>query len=64
MNNFLQGFEFMRAYIDEILILEKCDWKYHVQKTELNLNKLKESGIKCSTEKYFFGKIKMEYLGL
>ena len=40
------GFEFIRAYIDEILILTKGEWTYHVQKLELKLNKLKVKGLK------------------
>ena len=34
----------------------------HIKKLELALNKLKESGLKCNIEKYFFGQTKMEYL--
>ena len=32
MNDLFHGFEFIRAYIDELLILTKGDWKDHVQK--------------------------------
>ena len=35
MNNLFQGSEFIRAYINDLLILTKGDWKYHVQKSEL-----------------------------
>ena len=63
MNDSFQGFEFIRAYIYELLILTKGYWSYHVQKLELTLNKLKESGIKCDIENSFFGKTEMEYLG-
>ena len=31
----LQGFEFIRAYRDKILIQKKGDWKYHVQNWNL-----------------------------
>ena len=34
------GFEFIRAYIDNLLILTKGDWTGHLQKLELTLNKL------------------------
>ena len=51
MNDLFHGFEFIRAYIDGILILTKGDWKDHVQKLELILNKLKENLIKCNIEK-------------
>ena len=43
------------------LILTKGDCKDHVQKLELTLNKLKESGIKFNIEMSFLGQTKMEY---
>ena len=56
MNIFLQGFEFIRDYIDKFLIPTKYDQKYHVKKLEPTLNKLKERGLKCNIKKYLFGK--------
>ena len=32
MNDLFHVFEFIRAYIENILILTRGDWKYHVQK--------------------------------
>ena len=32
MNNLFHGFEFIRAYTDDLLILTKGDWNDHVQK--------------------------------
>ena len=43
--------------------LKKGDWKYHVQKLELTLKKLKEKGLKCNIENYFLGQTEMVYLG-
>ena len=63
MNNVFYGFEFIYVYMDENLILPKGYWKDDVQNLKLTLNKLKECGIKCNIEKYFFGQTKMEYLG-
>ena len=40
MNDLYYGFEFIRAYIDNLLILTKGDWIDHVQNLELMLNKL------------------------
>ena len=40
-NELFNGFEFIRAYIDELLILTKGYWTDHVHKIELTLNKLK-----------------------
>ena len=41
-NELFHGFEFIRAYIDELLILTKGYWIDHVRKLESTLNKLKE----------------------
>ena len=57
------GFEFIRAYIDDILILDKGDWTDHIQKLELMLNKLKGKGLKCNIKMSFFEKTEIEYLG-
>ena len=40
MNISPQGFEFILVYLGVLLILKKCDWKDHIQKMELTLNKL------------------------
>ena len=49
-------------YINELLVLTKGDWKYHVHKSELTQNNLKEKGLKFSIEKFFFGQTEMEFL--
>ena len=41
MNDLCHGLEFIRAYIDDLLILTKLDCTYHVQNLELMFNKLK-----------------------
>ena len=42
-----------------MLILTKGDLTDHAHKLELTFNKLKEKGLKCNIEKYFFGKAEM-----
>ena len=42
MNDLFHVFLIIRAYIDYLLILTKGDQKYHIQKLELTLSKLKE----------------------
>ena len=42
--------------MDDPLILTKVDWTYNIQKLLVNLNKLKELGLKFNTENTFFGK--------
>ena len=40
INVLFHVFEFIHAYIYEILVLTKVDWTYHLHKLELFLNKL------------------------
>ena len=63
MNKMFRGFEFIRAYIDDLLLITKGDWSDHLNKLEQFLQKLKYNELKCNTEKQFFGKTQMEYLG-
>ena len=42
MNDLFHGFEYIRAYIDNNLMLSKGDWTDNTLKLELTLNKLKE----------------------
>ena len=63
MNDLYHGLEFIRAYIDDLLISIKRDWTDHVHKLELTINKLKEKGLKYNIEKSFLGRTEMEYLG-
>ena len=64
MNDLFYGFEFIRAYIDDLLISTKGYWTDDVQKLELTLNKTKEKLLKRNIENSFIGKTEMEYLGL
>ena len=60
MDDLFHGFEIIRAYIDELLILTKGYWTYHLQNLELTRDKLKGKGIKCNIEKSLFGQTEME----
>ena len=42
MNYLFHGCEFIRVYIDDLLVLTKGHWAAHAQKIDLNLNKRKE----------------------
>ena len=46
MNYLFHGFNFIYAYMDDLLILTKVDCKDHAQNLELTLNKLKGKGLK------------------
>ena len=49
--------------MDDVLILTRGDWTYHVHKLELTINKLKVKGLKFNMKNYLFRKTEMEYLG-
>ena len=63
MNEIFRDFEFIRAYIDDLLIITKGDWSDHSEKLEQTLQKLKDNGIKFNIEKSSFGQTEMESLG-
>ena len=63
MNEMFGGFEFIRAYIDGLLIITKGDWSDYLNKTERFLQKLKENELNCNIEKSLFGQTQMDYLG-
>ena len=55
MNEMFRGIEFIKAYIDGILIITKGDWSNHLNTLELGLKNLRSKGIKCNIEKSNFG---------
>ena len=58
-----RGFKFIQAYIYVLLITNKVDWSYHLEKLELTLKNLQNNGLKYNLKKILFGKNDMEYLG-
>ena len=46
MKEMFRGFEFIRAYIDDLLIITKGDWSDHLNKLERVQQKLKENRFK------------------
>ena len=57
MNDLFYGFEFIYAYIENLLIPTEGYWMNHVHNIELKINKLKGKGLKCNNEKSLSGKI-------
>ena len=52
----MAGLEFVRAYIDDLLIISKTTWDDHLTKLETVLKRLKKAGLKVNAKKSFFGK--------
>ena len=63
MNKLFQGFEYIRVYLDYILVLTTGDWTDHLTQLEKVLKKLQEKGLKYSIERSLFAISEMEYLG-
>ena len=64
MNELLYSLEYVRAYIDDLLIISNGNYEDHLDKTKLILRKLTAAGFKISAVKSIFTRDNSEYLGL
>ena len=63
MSTLMDGLEFVRAYIDDLLCITKGTWDDHLEKLEQVFQRLQRAGLKVNAKKSFFGKETLEYLG-
>jgi hypothetical protein len=63
MNTLMGDLEYVRAYIDDLLILTKGSFTDHLQKLSEVLTRLRKAGLKVNAKKSFFGQEELEYLG-
>ena len=63
MNDLFDGLEYVRAYIDDLLIMTNGTWEDHLEKVGIALRRLQSAGLKVNAEKSFFGHSELEYLG-
>ena len=63
MSELMQGLEFIRVYIDDLLCLTKGDYDDHLEKLDLVLQRIERAGLKVNAKKSFFAKEELEYLG-
>jgi hypothetical protein len=63
MIELFDGMDYIRAYIDDLLILSTGDYADHLEKLEATLIKLKQAGLKVNAPKSFFARGEVEYLG-
>jgi Reverse transcriptase (RNA-dependent DNA polymerase) len=63
MSNLMQGLDFVRAYIDDILAITNGDWYDHLDKLELAFQRLQQAGLKVNARKSFFGHPELAYIG-
>ena len=63
MSSLVGGLEFVRTYIDDLLILTKETYKDHLKSLEIVLERLSKAGLKVNATKSFFARHELEYLG-
>ena len=63
MNELFAGFEYVRAYIDDLLVISNGTFDDHLNKLDKVFMKLQKAGFKVNAEKSFFAKDELEYLG-
>ena len=63
MNKLFEGFKYIRAYLDDLLVLTTGDWADHLTKLEQVLMKLQEKGLKLNVKKSSFSQSEMDYFG-
>ena len=63
MNELFNGLEYVRAYIDDLLIISNGNFEDHLNKVKIVLKKLKAFGFKINADKLIFVRDNLEYLG-
>ena len=63
MSELMQGLEFVRVYIDDLLCITTSTYQDHLHKLEEVLQRVKAAGLKVNATKSFFAKTELEYLG-
>ena len=63
MSELMADLEFVRAYIDDLLVITISDFQDHLDKLEQTLTRLQESGLKVNMSKCKFAQKELEYLG-
>ena len=63
MNELFYGLDYVRTYIDDLLLISNKSLEDHINKLDKVLNKLKSAGFKVNAEKSFFARNELEYLG-
>ena len=63
MSTLMADLEYVRAYIDDLLVLTSGSLEDHLDKLDTVLGRLEEAGLKVNAKKSFFAKPELEYLG-
>ena len=63
MSGLMQQLEYVRVYIDDLLILTNSTFDEHLLKLQVVLHRLQKAGLKVNANKSTFGSDEIEYLG-
>ena len=63
MGELMEGLEFARAYIDDLLVISRNSFDEHLEHLEAVLTRLAAAGLKVNASKSSFCKDELEYLG-
>jgi hypothetical protein len=63
MMNLMEALEYVRAYIDDLLVITRGNLEDHLDKLREVLRRLREAGLKVNAAKSFFCTHEIEYLG-
>jgi hypothetical protein len=63
MMNLMEGLEYVRAYIDDLLVITRGSLEDHLEKLREVLRRLRDAGLKVNAAKSFFCTHEIEYLG-
>jgi len=63
MMKLMEALEYVRAYIDDLLVITRVTLEDHLEKLREVLRRLRRAGLKVNAAKSFFSTHKIEYLG-
>ena len=63
MSELMEGLDFVRTYIDDLLCLTKGTFEDHLEKLERVFARLSRAGLRVNAKKSFFARPELEYLG-
>ena len=63
MSELMEGLEFARTYLDDLLIISNGSFDDHLQQLDTVLHRLRLAGLKINVEKSAFFAPEIEYLG-
>lgn len=63
MSELMAGLEFVKVYIDDLLVLTKGDFEDHLVCLGRVLDRIAQAGLKVNATKSFFARGELEYLG-